>query len=490
MGICRRQFGSLTLGGLAAGALAAPPRPPKLLVLVVVEQLRPDHLDAVLSRSGPGGLRKLLDKGAHFPDCRHLASTFPATSLATLATGAWPSQHGIVAGAWFDRAARKPVSASSESLLATTLCEQVARAGNRVFVISTDLSTAALFAGTSEARLFWMGENGQFATSGEPPDWLVNYNKAHPLEAAHNFKWTAMGARPGAPPLRTLTYDPQNPQEFLALYKASPLCQAAQFAFLLDLMARERIGQGETQDFVCLLAGSSSLLGYETGGGSPLMPQMTLQLDRQLEGLLNRLSITPGETAFNMVLAGAHGAPPLPAADSRARMAVNGETIAQAVDKALTVTGAGHVTRYLYPFLYLDSGGFRDPEPIRQAAGRAALDLAPVAGYYTVGGDCSTHDGWEARFRNSFHPKRSGDVMLAYRPEYVEYYGQGHGVSYGSLYNYDVRVPLCFYGPHFVAEIFDSPVESVDVAPTLARVMGVAQPSSASGRVLGEAFAE
>ena len=489
MGICRRRFGSLTLGGLAARAFPAPLRTPKLLVLVVLEQLRPDHLDAVLSRSSPGGLRKLLYKGAHFPDCRHLASTFPASSVATLATGAWPSQHGIVAGTWFDRAARRPVGASSETLLATTLCEQVARAENRVFVVSTDLSTASLFAKTPDAHLYWMGDDGQFATSGEPPDWLANYNRAHPIEAVHDYKWTAMGARQGAPPLRTLTYDRQNPQEFLALYKASPFCQTAQFAFLTELMARERIGQGDTPDFVCLLAGSSSLLGYDTGGGSPLMLQMTLQLDRQLEALLNRLSVTPGDNAFNLVLAGAHGAPPLPAADSRARMAVNGETVAQAVDKALTATGAGRVARYLYPFLYLDTAGFRDPEPIRQAAGRAALDLAQVAGYYTAGGACSTHDGWEVRFRNSFHPKRSGDVMLAYRPEYVEDYGQGRGVSYGSLYNYDVRVPLCFYGPQFLAGVFDSPVESVDVAPTLARVMGVAQPSSACGRVLGEAFA-
>ena len=67
--------------------------------------------------------------------------------------------------------------------------------------------------------------------------------------------------------------------------------------------------------------------------------------------------------------------------------------------------------------------------------------------------------------------------------------GMARGVSYGSLYNYDVRVPLCFYGPQFVPEIFEGPVESVDVAPTLARVLGVAQPSSACGRVLGEAFA-
>jgi arylsulfatase A-like enzyme len=80
--------------------------------------------------------------------------------------------------------------------------------------------------------------------------------------------------------------------------------------------------------------------------------------------------------------------------------------------------------------------------------------------------------------------------MLAYHPEYIEDYGAGRGVSYGSLYNYDVRVPLFFYGPQFRAGVFEPPVESADVAPTLARAMGVAAPSSSSGRVLGEAFAE
>jgi arylsulfatase A-like enzyme len=85
--------------------------------------------------------------------------------------------------------------------------------------------------------------------------------------------------------------------------------------------------------------------------------------------------------------------------------------------------------------------------------------------------------------------KRSGDVMLSYRPEYVEDFGAGRGVSYGSLYNYDARVPLIFYGPQFRAGVFESPVEAVDVAPTLARVIGIAEPSSAAGRVLGEALA-
>src|SRR4051812_28363202 len=121
MRIYRREF---TLGILAGTATrisrALQPRP-KLLVLVVLEQFRQDYLDAADGQFGTEGLRKILSKGAHFPDCRHLASTFSMTSLATLATGAWPAEHGIVADSWWDAAAKGVIPASSESLGATTL---------------------------------------------------------------------------------------------------------------------------------------------------------------------------------------------------------------------------------------------------------------------------------------------------------------------------------------------------------------------------------
>jgi len=215
---------------------------------------------------------------------------------------------------------------------------------------------------------------------------------------------------------------------------------------------------------------------------------MILQLDRRIETLLNQLDSLLGQNGYDLVLAGAHGAPPLPADETRARTVVNGETIADAVEKALAAASAGRVRRYLYPFLYLDPAPDRDPEEVRKLAVRAALELPPVAGYYTAGAACSTHDEFARRFANSFHLKRSGDVMLSYRPEYVEDYGQPRGISYGSLYNYDVCVPLCFYGAQFRAGSFEAPVESVDLAPTLARAMGAAVPSSSVGRVLGEAF--
>jgi hypothetical protein len=407
-----------------------------------------------------------------------------------LATGTWPSQHGVVADSWYDRSARRVVRASDEALQATTLTAAVADdSRSRCYAISMDQVSAALFTGTPEVRLFWMDEQGQFATNGDTPGWLGTFNASTPPEKQRGAKWMALGAKPDAPPLRTLVYDPNRPHEFLSLYKSSPYGQAAQFDLLGELIDRENLGQGDTFDFVCLLAGASELLGYETGSDSPLMQQLVLQLDRRLESLLDQLGRAPGEGAFDVVLAGAHGSPPQPFDAARSRMAVNGEALAQAVEKALAGTSAGHVEKYVYPFLSLDVAASRDPEPVRMAAARVAMQHPAVAGWFSAGGGCSVHNAWETRFRNSFHSRRSGDLMLSYRPEYVEDYGPDRGVSYGSFYNYDIRVPLCFYGPQFRAGVFETPVESVDVAPTLARAMGVATPSSATGRVLGEAFA-
>jgi Type I phosphodiesterase / nucleotide pyrophosphatase len=491
MDICRRTFGAALVSYLGARRLTAVPRS-KLFVLIVLEEFSADSLDPLLPVLNPGGFRKLLEHGAHFPDCRHAASAFSATSIATLATGAWPSQHGIVADSWFDRALKKVVFASEEALDATTLAAQVAAEdGARVHVIAGSAAQAGIFAGSRDADVLWMDNAGQFVARGQAPEWLAEFNTRTSPDNLHDAKWMALGAKPDAPALRTLTYDQNHPGQFHALYRSSYFAQAATFDLLRECIVREQLGQNGGLDFVCVISNASALLGYEIGAHSPLMQQMILQLDRQIETLLADLGRALGETGFALALAGGHGAPPEPLAGRRARMVVNGETLARNLATALATNRPGAserpVQKYVYPFLYLDTSGSRDPEPLRLAAARAAIEYPAVANYYTAGGACSATGEWRRRFRNSFHVKRSGDAMLSYRPEYIEDSGLGRGVSYGSLYNYDVRVPLFFYGPPFRPGVYESPVESVDVAPTLARVMGVAAPSSSVGRVLGEA---
>jgi hypothetical protein len=486
MDISRRQFGACVLGALAGKASAAASKP-KLTVLVIAEQLRADALDAAWPQLGAGGFRRLAEKGARFTGCRHLSSTFSSCGIANLATGSWPAQHGIVADMWWDYAAHAPVRASDELLLATTLAAQAADADLKIAVVAMTRAQAALFAGTPEARLYYLDDRGQFTASGAEPDWLEEYNRAKSPESVRDAKWMAINAAAEIPPLRILRYDANHPQQFLALYKASPYGQAAQFDMAAELVSRDR----SAQDLLCIIDGSAALLGYETGAGarSPLMNQMVLHLDSRIEYLWNQLAHTLGENGFNLVVSAAHGAPPEPPKEARARMAVNGEAVAEAVESALKNTGR-NLEKYLYPFLYLDrnatAGG---AETVRRLAADAALAYPAVEGYYTAGGGCSENNEWRKRFQNSFHPKRSGDVMLSYRPEYVEDFGMGRGVSYGSLYNYDANVPLFFYGPQFRPGTFDTPVEAVDVAPTLARTMGIAEPSSSVGHVLTEALA-
>ena len=392
----------------------------------------------------------------------------------------------MVADQWYDRTAARVVAAGPRHLAAATLADEAAAQGRtRVFVFGSQETQAGLLAGRATGRLFSMTGAGEFIARGERPEWLPEYNRLHPVENARDAKWVALGASAGVPPLRVLTYNPERPDDYYALYRSSPFAQASQFEFLRELVAREKMGQGETFDFLAASFDATALLGYETGADSPLMEQMVLHLDRELEFTLEMLNKTVGAGRYTLALTAAHGAVRAPEAASRSQVAVNGEALARALDRALVER---RVEKYVYPFLYLrGDAAARPSRETRAAAGRTALTMPQVAGFFTADGDCSHYGAWQRRFRNSFHQPRSGDLMLSYKPGYVEDYGAGRGISYGSLYNYDARVPLFLYGPSFRPGIYERTVEAVDVAPTLASAAGIAPPSSSTGTVLAAA---
>jgi len=442
-----------------------------------------------------------MEEGAYFPECQMAATTFTSGGLATVSTGAYPQMHGIVADSWYDRTARKPVPAAPEALQATTLAEQIAAAdpANRVFALALDSRDAALLAGQAPADLFHRDATGHFMARGkvENAEWLANFNQQNPPEKLRNEGWFALGRKENTPALRTLTYDEAHPENFLALYWSSWYGQKAQTDLVREVILQEKLGQGPGTDFLIVALGSSALLGYEVGADSPLMREMVLHLDLEVQSLLSFLDKGLGAKNYSLAFTGAHGATREPDGH-RASLAIPGETVASAINQALSARydlkgrKGTYVERYLYPFVYLRLGelekAYVDPREARTVAGEAALSVPGVTGFYTADGDCSHSGDWLRRFRNSFHAVRSGDLMLAYGPEYVEDYGLGRGISYGSLYNYDTRVPLIFYGSPFETQEFETTVESIDLAPTLARAAGTAWPSSATGRVLGEAL--
>jgi len=490
---------------LAAGSAqwlrAVPPAAarvrPKLLVLLVSEQFRSDYLHRVSPSLGKGGFRRLMRDGAYFPNCCHQSSTFTATGLVTLTAGCYPDLHGVIADRWYDAAARTVVSAGPESIRASTLAGQLTRDGrHRIFGVGMDGGHLAFFTGSEPTLFLSMGPNGQFEARGRQPAWLHEYNQSKPIENLHDAKWLAIGAGSDTPPLRVLRYEASRPDEFLLLYRSSPFGQMAEFEMARELIAREQLGQQQAFDLLVIVLGAMGQLGYDVGGNSPLMDQMVLQLDRQIEFTLELLNRTIGPEKYVFAFTAAHGAPPEPSREQRQRLAVAGEDVARAINRALSDRYDGsetknvYVEKYVYPFLYLRPETLRqnrvDAREARIFAGRAAMMIRGVSGFYTADDVSSHHGEWLRRFRNSFYANRSGDVMLSYLPEVVEEFGAGRGISYGSLYNYDTHVPLFLYGPQFRPRALMRRIEPIDLAPTLAEVAGLSLPSSATGRVLGE----
>ena len=482
MPLSRRRFAAGMAAWAASASRAAErPRPPLLLVLVA-EQFRPDYLAKWRSQFAPGGFRRLLDEGSVYLDCRNLSSTFTASSLATLGSGCYPATHGIVADYWYDPVSKERIRASGSLLRATTMGDHIAQGGGRVYGIGAGGVDVSLVAGAQPGRLFSMDARGQFAApehrNGELA-WFAGFQESHNPDQVRGSRWLALGAPPGSPALRVLEYDAARPQDFDLLFRASPFAQASTFDLVRELLEHEKLGRGDALDCLVVVTTAMAALGYETGTDSPLMQQLVFHLDRSIEATLDYLSQSYGPGNFTVVFTGAHGATRVP----EGRRAIAGEELAKAVNEAL---GGEAVERYVYPFLYLRAGPrTRDG---RLAAARSALKVPGVTGFFTADGDCSHHGEWRRRFENSFHAQRSGDVMLQYAPEYVEEYGSGRGISYGSLYNYDAQIPVIFFGPQFNAEKAERTVEFTDIAPTLARACKFALPSSSTGRLLSEAF--
>ncbi len=486
--------------------LSAAAEPPRLTVMIVAEQFRADYLDRYGMELGPGGLRRLMAGGAFFPRGRYeTAASWAAPAAATLATGSWANAHGIVADAWFDEKEGRVVRATESArgpaptrLIGSSLADELYAASggrSRILAIGGDPDAAVLLAGRRPRGCYWQGEGGNWQTSSfygaTLPEWVTHYQSDHPLTPTNRRAWTARGADSEAPPLRVL-----DTEGFLNLYKASPFAVDDLVDFAIAGMKAERLGKRDFPDLLILTISAPARLALETGADSPLMRDMILRLDDAIARLLDAVDQQAGLESSVVLFTGLHGTPPQ-REDVRisgfVSGAVPGERIASSIDDELQSEFGDRigVRSYVYPFLRLTAAvERRSPDERRrilEAAGRAALKEPGVAVWYAPGVDTGLGER-RTLFENAWRPGRSGDLMLAYEPYYSEAFGDGRGVTTGSLYRYDTETPLILFGSPFQPGRYERNVPAADIAPTLAAALGIATPSVATGAPIAEAL--
>ena len=512
----RRIVCTLSLVGIAAlivRAQVVPAAPkPRLVVLIVVDQMRADYFQRYAGRF-TDGFKRLWDRGAVFTEARYpYASNKTAQAHALMLSGWSPSGSGIVSDRWYDRRSGSMVTAaasrdhkligssgeggSPEQLLVHTVGDALKELHPRSIVLTASWKryTAVLNGGHHADAAYWLDEStGRMVTSDyyahAYPVWARPFTNDDLTAPFFGTIWQThtlgIGVQPDEPSRRLIRYTPYPNAILLAFAKA-----------LLD---ESGVGDDADPDLVAFSFSAVDYVGHEYGPESPEFDEVITKLDRELGDLLRALDARIGAANYTVALTADHGAALVPE-KQKARGLDAGRLSAlafrAAIDKTvgakLGITGAV-VAAYEPPELYLNYQSAATQGASRQALDRAVVDASEaqpgIARAYTVD-DIATaagsHDPLLQAVAEGYYADRSGDIHVLVKPNYI--FWSGGGTTHGTPYDYDAHVPLIFMGAGVKPGHYDERVRLNELAPTLGHLLGVPFKGDSKGRVLSEAM--
>jgi predicted AlkP superfamily pyrophosphatase or phosphodiesterase len=526
---------------------AKSPARPKLVVLLVVDQMRGDYVDKFLGQ-WTGGLRRLVDEGAWFRDAAYpYAATETCVGHATISTGALPATHGMVANTWWDRETQKVVTCTADPKANNVGYAGVSAKGGdsawrmevpafaeelkfqtsgatRVVTFSLKARAAITMAGHKADAVVWADGGGWVTSSvyGTAP-FVEAYAKEHPVKQDYGKTWTlslpesaywydekTVGAV--APegweltfphPLRGKSAGNEPDAAFYEQWASSPyadtyLTRLAEAG--VDALA---LGKGRGTDFLGVSYSSVDYVGHEFGPRSREIQDILVRLDKDLGELFAHLDQKVGRGNYVVALSADHGVVPVPedmqktGADAGAlRMAELQDKMEKALEPfSLAKPAIARISGsdvYFAPDVYEKLK--QDPKAMR-AVTDAALAQPGVAEVFRaeqLQNRPSTQSLTRNAMADSYFPGRSGDLFIVNKPYWLmdstpagkaRSYGTGHGTPY----NYDQHVPILFMGFGIQHGEYHGEATPADIAPTLASLCGITL-ASRDGRVLAAAL--
>lgn len=516
-------------------------KPPRLTLVIVVDAMGSD----LLLRSRPhlkAGLAQLTGQGAYFPTARYeYARTQTAAGHATLATGANPWRHGAVKNKTVNRMTGKiehifmdlshPVleaapsveDVSPQRLMAETLSDRLrlaTRGRGKSIALAGKARTAIPLAGHL-GQAWWFNQPvGKFVTgtfyAKEFPPWVKAFNERKLPDSFFGRAWTlALPAKEYAgdddrpfesnwnaigrtfPHPLTGGLQAPGPQAYGAL-SVSPYMNDILVQLAKAAIEGEQLGKDDIPD-ILYVGLSVDGVYHHFGPFSWEMQDAIARLDKAVAELIAAAEKAAGGKANLVVMLSAdHGGPPIPEEAAAAGMAsgrFNVSTLQQNLSQELR-------SRFGSPDLVAGMDGFEvylspramderklDGAVVRRAAaqwlaGQPEVELALSRDDLS---DTADRGGWMKALSKSYYPGRSGDVLLVPRPFYVWESDEGI-TNHGSPYAYDSEVPVIFWGKGIKPGIYRQQISPVDVAPTLAALLEIGDPSSSEGAARSEIF--
>ena len=471
---------------------------PRLVVGIVVDQMRWDYLSRYYDKFTHGGFRRMIDEGYSFDNCLiNYLPTVTAIGHSSAYTGTTPAFHGICGNNFFidgrptyccGDTTVAPVGSdnvkdgqmSPVNLLSTTIGDQLrlhTDFRSKVIGVSYKDRAAILPAGHSANAAYWLDrKNRQFITSTyymqELPQWVKDYNK----ELAKNKEFKKVGNDVGLYPLTGhITTD-----------------------MAIAALKGEQLGQGAETDMLCVSYSQTDVIGHKWGTRGEHTDEAYLELDKDLERLFNALDEAVGRGNYIAFLTADHGA-----AHNNQFMQDNhlhaGKWLSAEVKEGLEkyiASKLGNSKNVVLGIIdyrfFLDHEGIaaqglklKDVKQVAIEYLRQCKNLSFVVDYEETA-SAAVPDFLRERILRGYHFHRSGDIIVCVEPGFYEVgsWSSPVGTTHGEWNPYDAHIPLLFMGWKVPHGACPSEVHITDIAPTVCSLLHIQQTNACIGNAL------
>jgi predicted AlkP superfamily pyrophosphatase or phosphodiesterase len=519
-------------------ATAAMSSQPKIVIGMMVDQMRWDYLYRFQNRYTEGGFKRLLREGF---SCENTMIDYTPTVTACghtcVYTGSTPAIHGIVGNDWYDRksgknigcvddnatttvGANKPgLGQSPHNNLTTTITDQLRIASNyqsKTVGIAIKDRGAILPAGHTATGAFWYNNDGNFISSTyymkELPEWAKKFNEKKIVDNYYKNDWKTLY------PIETYTMStaddkdyegtangekkpvfPKDLKQFVGknygAVRTTPYGNTLTFDFAKAAIEGYDLGGGKFTDFLAISFSSPDAIGHTYGPNSIEQEDDFLRLDKDLSDFLNYLDKKFGKNNYLYFITGDHAVSESPGYYLENKMpsgAINEKEFSDDLNRAFKDKFG--IEKPMLAFtnyqLYMNWDEINskniDRKQVDALVKSILLKLDGIANVVSNEdlSNAALPDIIQSMLINGYNVKRSGDYTVIVQPTWKG--GTVKGATHGAWYPYDAHIPLVWMGWKIKPGYTNRVTGMTDIAPTLAALLHIQMPSGSIGKPIQE----
>lgn len=489
---------------------------PKLVVGIVVDQMRYDYIYRFWDDFGDEGFKKLVNEGHFFRNANFgYMPTYTGPGHASIFTGTTPAVHGIIGNNWYDKYSQTYVYCAGDGdmqtvcdcenhatdvlsndgqmsphrMLTTTIGDelQLFNTASKVIGISLKDRGAILPAGHMGDAAYWMDANGEWITSSyymdALPKWLLDYQRKNAVSDYLSGKWKGENF--------SYNLDTLMAKNGPKVIKSTPFGNSILKDLSKEVIKEEKLGQGEHTDFFSISFSSTDYVGHQYGPHAEELIDTYLRLDEDIADILNTLEKTIGAENVLVFLTADHGVVSVPNELKKHRIPAGYFDVTEAKTALKSHLaqrfGEGEwIKRYSNQQFFLNQELIQEKqiskEEVETICTNFLISFEGIKNTFTA---TQLHqneyqNGVHALVQKGYNQKRSGDVIINLESGWIEW-NSPTGTTHGSCYSYDTHVPLIFWGKNIKHNTSDKAVFIRDIAPTVCTLLGISFPNGCTG---------